>query len=168
MNYRESYGMFACNGTLFNHESPRRGEAFVTRKITRSLAYIYQGLQDCRYIDNMNALRDWGHAQDYVRLWWSILRQNEPADFVIATGSQHSVRKLVQWNTAELGITLCIESKGLDEVGLIDSVADQSSTAVKPGDIIARVDSRCFRPAEVDALLGDASKHGKSWIGFRR
>jgi GDPmannose 4,6-dehydratase len=158
VNYRESYGLFACNGILFNHESPRRGETFVTRKITRGLANISQGLQDCLYIGNMNAFRDWGHARDYVRLQWLILQQDEPDDFVIATGSQHSVREFVQWSAAELGITLCFEGDGLDEIGIVDAVADQSSTAVKPGDIIVRVDPRYFRPAEVQTLLGDPTK----------
>jgi GDPmannose 4,6-dehydratase len=158
VNYRESYGMFACNGILFNHESPRRGETFVTRKITRGLANISQGLQDCLYIGKLDALRDWGHARDYVRLQWLILQQDEPDDFVIATGSQHSVREFVKWSAAELGITLGFEGEGLEEVGIVDCVADQSSTAVKPGDIIVRIDPRYFRPAEVDALLGDATK----------
>jgi GDPmannose 4,6-dehydratase len=158
VNYRESYGLFACNGILFNHESPRRGETFVTRKITRGLANISQGLQDCLYIGNMNAFRDWGHARDYVRLQWLILQQDDPDDFVIATGSQHSVREFVRWSAAELGITLCFEGDGLDEIGIVDAVADQSSTAVKPGDIIVRVDPRYFRPAEVQTLLGDPTK----------
>jgi GDPmannose 4,6-dehydratase len=158
VNYREAYGLFACNGILFNHESPRRGETFVTRKITRGLAYISQGLQDCLYIGNMNALRDWGHARDYVRLQWLILQQDEPDDFVIATGRQHSVREFVQWSAAELGITLCFDGNGLDEIGVVDAVADQSCTAVKPGDTIVRVDPRYFRPAEVETLLGDPSK----------
>jgi GDPmannose 4,6-dehydratase len=158
VNYRESYGLFACNGILFNHESPRRGETFVTRKITRGLAYISQGLQDCLYLGNLNALRDWGHARDYVRLQWLILQQDQPEDFVIATGTQHSVRDFVQWSATELGITLRFGGEGLDEVGIVDAVADQSCTAVKPGDTIVRVDPRYFRPAEVDALLGDPTK----------
>jgi GDPmannose 4,6-dehydratase len=158
VNYREAYGLFACNGILFNHESPRRGETFVTRKITRGLAYISQGLQDCLYMGNMNALRDWGHAKDYVRLQWLILQQDEPEDFVIATGVQHSVRDFVAWSAAELGITLCFDGEGLNEIGIVDAVADQSCTAVKPGDVIVRVDPRYFRPAEVDALLGDPTK----------
>lgn len=158
VNYRESYGLFACNGILFNHESPRRGETFVTRKITRGLTYIAQGLQGCIYLGNLNARRDWGHARDYVRLQWLILQQDEPEDFVIATGVQHSVREFVQWGAADLGITLCFEGEGLDEVGIVEAVADQSCTAVKPGDIIVRVDPRYFRPAEVDALLGDPTK----------
>src|SRR5512133_1596209 len=165
-NYRESYGLFACNGILFNHESPRRGETFVTRKITRGLANISQGLQDCLYLGNMNALRDWGHARDYVRLQWLILQQDEPEDFVIATGRQHSVREFVEWSAAELGITLSFEGNGQDEVGMVEEVADQSCMAVKPGDIIVRVDRRYFRPAEVEALLGDATKaHDKlGWV----
>jgi GDPmannose 4,6-dehydratase len=158
VNYRESYGMFACNGILFNHESPRRGETFATRKVTRALACISQGLQNCLYMGNMNALRDWGHARDYVRLQWLMLQQDQPEDFVIATGQQHSVREFVQWTAAELGITLIFDGAGLSEVGVVDSVADQSSTAVKPGDVIVRVDPRYFRPAEVDTLLGDSTK----------
>ena len=158
VNYREAYDLFACNGILFNHESPRRGETFVTRKITRGLAYISQGLQECLYMGNMNSLRDWGHARDYVRLQWLILQQDEPEDFVIATGVQHSVREFVQWGAAELGITLCFDGEGLNEVGIVDAVADQPNTAVKPGDIIVRVDPRYFRPAEVDTLLGDPTK----------
>jgi GDPmannose 4,6-dehydratase len=138
----------------------------VTRKITRGLAYISQGLQDCLYIGNLNALRDWGHARDYVRLQWLILQQEEPEDFVIATGAQHSVRDFVRWSAAELGITLCFDGEGLDEVGIVDAVEDQSSTAVKPGDIIVRVDPRYFRPAEVQTLLGDPTKaHVKlGWV----
>jgi GDPmannose 4,6-dehydratase len=158
VNYRESYGLFACNGILFNHESPRRGETFVTRKITRGLAYISQGLQDCLYLGNLSALRDWGHAQDYVRLQWLMLQQDKPEDFVIATGTQHFVREFVLWSAAELGITLCFDGEGPDEVGIVDDVMDQSSVAVKPGDIIVRVDPRYFRPAEVNTLLGDATK----------
>jgi GDPmannose 4,6-dehydratase len=166
VNYRESYGLFACNGILFNHESPRRGETFVTRKITRGLANISQGLQDCLYLGNMNALRDWGHARDYVRLQWLILQQDEPEDFVIATGRQHSVREFVEWSAAELGITLSFEGNGQDEVGIVEEVADQSCVAVKPGDIIVRIDRRYFRPAEVEALRGDATKaHEKlGWV----
>jgi GDPmannose 4,6-dehydratase len=144
VNYRESYGLFACYGILFNHESPRRGETFVTRKITRGLGYISQGLQDCLYLGKLNALRDWGHARDYVRLQWLILQQDQPDDYVIATGAQHSVRDFVQWSAAELGITLSFDGEGHDEIGIVDTVVDQSCTAVKPGDIIVRIDPRYF------------------------
>jgi GDPmannose 4,6-dehydratase len=166
VNYRESYGMYACNGILFNHESPRRGETFVTRKITRGLANISQGLEDCLYMGNLDSMRDWGHARDYVRLQWLMLQQEHPEDFVIATGVQYSVREFVQWSAAELGITLSFSSEGVDEVGVVEAVADQSSTAVKPGDVIVRVDPRYFRPAEVETLLGDPSK-AKQKLGWQ-
>jgi len=158
VNYRESYGLYACNGILFNHESPRRGETFVTRKITRGLAGIAQGLSDCLYMGNMNAMRDWGHARDYVEVQWLMLQQKRAKDFVIATGQQHSVREFVGWSAEELGITLSFDGEGLDEIGVVDAVADQSAVSVKPGDVIVRVDPRYFRPAEVETLLGDASK----------
>ena len=165
VNYREAYGMYACNGILFNHESPRRGETFVTRKITRGLANISQGLEDCLYMGNMDSLRDWGHARDYVRLQWLMLQQEQPEDFVIATGLQYSVREFVQWSAAELGITLGFSNQGVDEIGVVEAVADQSSTAVKPGDVIVRVDPRYFRPAEVETLLGDPTK-AKQKLGW--
>src|SRR4051812_24040039 len=140
VNYRESYGMYACNGILFNHESPRRGETFVTRKITRGLANISQGIEPCLYLGNLNSLRDWGHARDYVRLQWLMLQQEQAEDFVIATGVQYSVREFVQWSAAELGITLSFSNEGVDEIGVVEAVADQATTAVKPGDVIVRVD----------------------------
>lgn len=165
VNYREAYGMYACNGILFNHESPRRGETFVTRKITRGLANIAQGLEQCLYMGNMDALRDWGHAKDYVRMQWMMLQQDHPEDFVIATGVQYSVRQFIEWSAAELGIKLRFEGHGVDEVGIIDSVVGDRAPALKPGYIIARVNPRYFRPTEVDTLLGDPSK-AKSRLGW--
>jgi len=158
VNYREAYGMYACNGILFNHESPRRGETFVTRKITRGLANIAQGLQECLYLGNLGALRDWGHAKDYVRMQWMMLQQDAPDDFVIATGEQYSVRQFVQWSAQELGVSLRFEGKGRDERGVVESVAGDKAPAVKPGDVVVRVDPRYFRPAEVETLLGDPTK----------
>lgn len=158
VNYRESYGMYACNGTLFNHESPRRGETFVTRKITRGLAHIAQGLQPCLYMGNLAALRDWGHAKDYVRMQWMMLQQDQPEDFVIATGVQHSVRQFILWSAAELGIVLEFKGQGVDEVGIVAAVTGDKAPAVKVGDTVVRVDPRYFRPAEVETLLGDPSK----------
>ena len=158
VNYRESYGMYACNGILFNHESPRRGETFVTRKITRALANIAQGLESGLFLGNLNSLRDWGHARDYVRLQWMMLQQDVPEDFVIATGVQYSVREFVEWSASELGITLRFEGEGLNEIGIVDSVVGDLSPAVHPGDVIVRVDPRYFRPAEVDTLLGDSTR----------
>jgi GDPmannose 4,6-dehydratase len=157
VNYREAYGMYACNGILFNHESPRRGETFVTRKITRGLANISQGLERCLYLGNLDALRDWGHARDYVAMQWLMLQQDEPRDFVIATGEQYSVRQFVLWAAEELGIALRFEGSGLDEVGIVDRLDDDGHGWVKPGDTIVRVDPRYFRPAEVETLLGDAA-----------
>ncbi len=147
VNYREAYGMYACNGILFNHESPIRGETFVTRKITRALARIKLGLQDCLWLGNLDALRDWGHARDYVEMQWLMLQQESPEDYVIATGEQHSVREFVDLAAAELGLRLTWAGSGVDETG-----ADQH------GRVIVRVDPRYFRPAEVDTLLGDATK----------
>ncbi|PKQ31162.1 MAG: GDP-mannose 4,6-dehydratase [Actinobacteria bacterium HGW-Actinobacteria-2] len=158
VNYRESYGMFACNGILFNHESPRRGETFVTRKITRGLGRVVTGLDDCLYLGNLNALRDWGHAKDYVRLQWLMLQQDVPTDYVIATGEQHSVRQFVTWAAEAMGITVRFEGTGVEEVGVVDTIADGTETALGVGDVIVRVDPRYFRPAEVETLLGDASK----------
>lgn len=158
VNYREAYGMYACNGILFNHESPRRGETFVTRKITRGLAHIAQGLQPCLYMGNLDALRDWGHAKDYVRMQWLMLQQERPEDFVIATGVQHSVRQFIQWTAEELGVTLEFRGTGLDEVGVVAAVSGDKAPAVKLGDTVVRVDPRYFRPAEVETLLGDAAK----------
>lgn len=156
VNYREAYGIYACNGILFNHESPLRGETFVTRKITRALARLHLGLQECLFLGNMDAKRDWGHAKDYVAMQWLMLQQDEPDDFAIATGEQHSVRDFVDAAASELGITLRWEGSGLDETGIVDSISGES--AMKPGDVIVKVDSRYFRPTEVTTLLGDASK----------
>ena len=165
VNYRESYGMYACNGILFNHESPRRGETFVTRKITRGLANIAQGLDSCLYLGNMDALRDWGHAKDYVQMQWLMLQQDEPEDFVIATGTQYSVRQFVSWSAEELGITLRFEGKGIEERGIVESIEGDKAPALKPGDCIVAVDPRYFRPAEVETLLGDPSK-AKEKLGW--
>jgi GDPmannose 4,6-dehydratase len=166
VNYREAYGMYACNGILFNHESPKRGETFVTRKITRALANISQGLEDCLYLGNLSALRDWGHAKDYVRMQWLMLQQEKPEDFVIATGHQHSVREFVQLSSKELGIELDFEGEGLDEVARVTKVVDPDATpGFKLGEIILRVDQRYFRPTEVETLLGDPSR-AKEKLGW--
>lgn len=165
VNYRESYGMYACNGILFNHESPRRGETFVTRKITRGLANIAQGLEKCIYMGNMDALRDWGHAKDYVRMQWMMLQQDEPEDFVIATGVQYSVRQFVEWSAKELGITLRFEGNGLGEKGIVAAIEGGDAHAVKIGDVVIQIDSRYFRPAEVETLLGDPTK-AKEKLGW--
>jgi GDPmannose 4,6-dehydratase len=158
VNYREAYGLYACNGILFNHESPRRGETFVTRKITRGLANISQGLESCLYLGNLDAKRDWGHARDYVRMQWLMLQQSVPEDFVIATGQQYSVRQFVEWSAAELGIRLEFKGEGPDTQGVVKSVTGDKALAVKPGDVIVRIDPRYFRPAEVDTLLGDPTR----------
>ncbi|MBM2294582.1 GDP-mannose 4,6-dehydratase [Sulfitobacter pseudonitzschiae] len=166
VNYREAYGMYACNGILFNHESPRRGETFVTRKITRGLANIAQGLEQCLYMGNIDALRDWGHAKDYVRMQWMMLQQDAPDDFVIATGVQYSVRQFIIWSAAELGITLRFEGQGAQECAIVDSVTGSHAPAVKVGDVIMRVDPQYFRPAEVETLLGSPAKAKKilGWV----
>jgi len=161
VNYRESYNMFACNGILFNHESPRRGETFVTRKITRGLANIALGLENCLYLGNIDALRDWGHAKDYVRMQWMMLQQKEPQDFVIATGNQYSVREFLGWSANALGIELEYQGSGLDEIGIVAKIEGDKAPNLKVGDVIFRVDKRYFRPAEVDTLLGDPSKAKK-------
>jgi GDPmannose 4,6-dehydratase len=153
VNYREAYGMYACNGILFNHESPRRGETFVTRKITRGLANISQGLEDCLYMGNIDALRDWGHAKDYVRMQWMMLQQDQAEDFVIATGVQYSVREFIEWTAAELGMPLRWEGEGVDEVGYWND---------KP---VVKIDPRYFRPTEVETLLGDPTK-AKTKLGW--
>ena len=155
VNYRESYGMYACNGILFNHESPRRGETFVTRKITRALARIALGLQDCLYLGNLDARRDWGHARDYVEMQWLMLQQPAPEDFVIATGVQYSVREFVDHAAAELGMRLQGQGEGLEETG---TVVEPGRGSCKAGQVVVRVDPRYFRPAEVETLLGDATK----------
>lgn len=157
VNYREAYGIYACNGILFNHESPVRGETFVTRKISRALARIALGLQDCCYLGNLSALRDWGHARDYVEMQWLMLQQTQPDDFVIATGRQHSVRQFVEQAAAELGITLEFRGMGSEETGIVAQVEGKKSR-VKVGETIIRVDPRYYRPTEVASLLGDASK----------
>ncbi|MEW6169416.1 MAG: GDP-mannose 4,6-dehydratase [Pseudomonadota bacterium] len=164
VNYRESYGMYACNGILFNHESPVRGETFVTRKITRAIARIALGLQDCLYLGNLNSLRDWGHARDYVEMQWLMLQQAQPEDFVIATGVQYSVRQFVERAAGELGISVAWEGKGVDEVGIVFAVADKE-IKLKPGQKIVAVDPRYFRPAEVETLLGDPTK-AKEKLGW--
>ena len=165
VNYREAYGMYACNGILFNHESPRRGETFVTRKITRGLANIAQGLESCLYMGNMDALRDWGHAKDYVRMQWMMLQQEQAEDFVIATGVQYSVREFISWSAKELGVTLRFEGTGVDEVAIVAAVEGDNAPALKVGDVIVKVDPRYFRPAEVETLLGDPSK-AKQKLGW--
>ncbi len=165
INYREAYGMYACNGILFNHESPRRGETFVTRKITRGLANISQGLENCLYMGNLDALRDWGHAKDYVRMQWMMLQQDQPEDYVIATGVQYSVRQFIIWSASELGITLRFKGQGTDEVAVVDSVEGEKATGIKAGDVVVRIDPRYFRPTEVDTLLGDPSK-AKANLGW--
>ena len=160
VNYREAYNIFACNGILFNHESPVRGETFVTRKITRALARIVLGLQECTYLGNMNAKRDWGHARDYVEMQWLMLQQDRPDDYVIASGAQHSVREFIERAAGRLGITLRWEGEGVEEIGVIETIGNSSIAApkVSPGQVIVRVDPRYFRPTEVESLLGDASK----------
>jgi len=165
VNYREAYGMYACNGILFNHESPRRGETFVTRKITRGLANIAQGLEECLFMGNIDALRDWGHAKDYVRMQWMMLQQEQPEDFVIATGVQYSVREFIQWSAAELGITLRFEGEGVAEVAIVEEISGDKSPELQVGDVIVRVDSRYFRPTEVETLLGDPGK-AKEKLGW--
>ncbi|POG24548.1 GDP-mannose 4,6-dehydratase [Aeromonas bestiarum] len=158
VNYRESYGMYACNGILFNHESPRRGETFVTRKITRAIANIAQGLEQCLYLGNMDALRDWGHAKDYVRMQWMMLQQQKAEDFVIATGKQISVREFVRMSALEVGIELTFSGEGVDEIATVNAILGDNSPGVKVGDVIVKVDERYFRPAEVETLLGDPTK----------
>ena len=165
VNYRESYGMYACNGILFNHESPRRGETFVTRKITRAISNISQGLEDCLHLGNMDALRDWGHAKDYVRMQWMMLQQDVADDFVIATGKQISVREFVRLSAKEAGITLEFSGEGVDEIATVVAVDSAIAPSVKVGDIIVRVSSKFFRPAEVETLLGDPSK-AKEKLGW--
>ena len=166
VNYREAYGMYACNGVLFNHESPRRGETFVTRKITRGLSNIAQGLEKCLFLGNMDALRDWGHAKDYVRMQWMMLQQDEPEDFVIATGIQYSVRQFIEWSAKELGIEVEFTGESVSERGVIKTITGNNAPALNVGDIIIQVDPRYFRPTEVETLLGDPSnaKDKLGWI----
>ena len=165
VNYREAYGLYACNGILFNHESPRRGETFVTRKITRGLANIAQGLEQCLYMGNMDALRDWGHAKDYVRMQWMMLQQDAAEDFVIATGKQFSVREFITWSAAELGLTLAFEGDGVEEVGRVVAIDGDKAPAVSVGQVLVRVDPQYFRPAEVETLLGDPAR-AKAKLGW--
>ncbi|HCE1501083.1 TPA: GDP-mannose 4,6-dehydratase [Vibrio parahaemolyticus] len=165
VNYREAYGMYACNGILFNHESPRRGETFVTRKITRAIANIAQGLESCLYLGNMDALRDWGHAKDYVRMQWMMLQQDQAEDFVIATGKQISVREFVRLSAKEAGITLEFSGEGIDEIATVVAIEGTNASGVKVGDVIVKVDPRYFRPAEVETLLGDPTK-AKEKLGW--
>jgi len=165
VNYREAYGMYACNGILFNHESPRRGETFVTRKITRGISNIAQGLESCLFLGNMDSLRDWGHARDYVEMQWLMLQQEVADDFVIATGVQYSVREFVEMAGKEAGITLRWEGSGVDEVGYVAAIEGSNAPALSVGDKIVAVDPRYFRPAEVETLLGDPSK-AKEKLGW--
>jgi GDPmannose 4,6-dehydratase len=163
VNYREGYDMFACNGILFNHESPQRGETFVTRKITRALARIKTGLQEVVHLGNIDAKRDWGHARDFVEAQWLMLQQDKPEDYVIATGEQYSVREFIERAVAVLGISIAWEGSGLDEVGLVAETSE--SDGPQPGDVIVRIDPRYFRPTEVESLWGDASK-AKKQLGW--
>ncbi|KMW60695.1 GDP-mannose 4,6-dehydratase [Candidatus Rhodobacter oscarellae] len=165
VNYREAYGMYACNGILFNHESPRRGETFVTRKITRGLANIAQGLEQCLYMGNIDALRDWGHAKDYVRMQWMMLQQDTAEDYVIATGLQYSVREFIIWSARELGVELEFSGEGVGEIATVASISGDDAPALSVGDVILRIDPRYFRPAEVETLLGDPSK-AKQKLGW--
>ncbi|MDP4033729.1 MAG: GDP-mannose 4,6-dehydratase [Pseudorhodobacter sp.] len=165
VNYREAYGIYACNGILFNHESPRRGETFVTRKITRGLANIAQGLETCLYMGNIDSLRDWGHARDYVRMQWMMLQQEVADDFVIATGVQYSVREFIIWSAREAGITLEFRGTGVDEIAVVVAVTGDKAPALKPGDVVLRIDPQYFRPAEVETLLGDPTK-AKAVLGW--
>ena len=158
VNYREAYGLYACNGILFNHESPRRGETFVTRKVTRGLANIALGLESCLYMGNIDSLRDWGHAKDYVRMQWLMLQQDQPEDFVIASGKQVSVREFITRSAAQLGVTLRFEGQGIDEVGMVQDIQGDNAPALAVGDVVVKIDPRYFRPAEVETLLGDPAK----------
>ena len=165
-NYREAYGIFACNGILFNHESPRRGETFVTRKITRGLCNISLGIEDCLYLGNIDSLRDWGHAKDYVRMQWLMLQQDKPDDYVIATGNQFSVRQFIEWSAEELGIKIRFRGEGVNEVGYVEKVNGENAPNISPGDEIIKINPKYFRPTEVDNLLGDPSKAKKelNWV----
>lgn len=165
VNYREAYGMYACNGILFNHESPRRGETFVTRKITRGLANIGLGLETCLYMGNLDALRDWGHAKDYVRMQWMMLQQDKPEDFVIATGVQYSVRQFIIWSAEQLGISLRFEGEGINEKAIVEAISGDKASTLNVGDVIVQIDPRYFRPTEVETLLGDPSK-AKQKLGW--
>ena len=166
INYREAYGIFACNGILFNHESPRRGETFVTRKVTRGLTNIALGLEDCLYLGNLSSLRDWGYAKDYVKMQWMMLQQENPRDYVIASGKQHSVREFIVWSASALGIELEFVGKGIEEVGVVVGISGRLPLQVNVGQKIIKVHPRYFRPTEVDSLLGDASK-AKKELGWK-
>jgi GDPmannose 4,6-dehydratase len=165
VNYREAYGMYACNGILFNHESPRRGETFVTRKITRGLSNIAQGIERCLYMGNLDALRDWGHAKDYVRMQWMMLQQDKADDYVIATGLQFSVRQFILWSAQELGITLNFSGEGVNEIAVVTDIVGDNAPGVKVGNTIVKIDPRYFRPTEVETLLGDPTK-AKNKLGW--
>ena len=165
-NYRKAYGIFACNGILFNHESPRRGETFVTRKITRGITNIAVGLEKCLYMGNIDALRDWGHARDYVRMQWMMLQQDYPEDFVIATGVQYSVRDFILWSAKELGLTIEFEGQGLNELGVITEIQGDKYPSLSVGDVIIKIDERYFRPNEVETLQGDPTK-AKNVLGWK-
>ena len=164
INYREAYNIFACNGILFNHESPRRGETFVTRKITRGLSNVLVGLQDSLHLGNLDAFRDWGHAKDFVEMQWMMLQNDIPEDFVIATGEQYSVRDFVRWTAQFLGFEIEFKGEGVEEVGFISNISQSEKTNLKVGDEIIKVDPRYFRPTEVETLLGDSSMQGKTWM----
>ena len=165
VNYRESYNIYTCNGILFNHESPRRGETFVTRKITRGLSNISLGLENCLYMGNIDSLRDWGHAKDYVRMQWMMLQQDVPDDFVIATGVQYSVREFIVWSGRELGLTIEFSGKGIEEIGRVTSIEGDLAPALSVDEVVVRIDPRYFRPAEVETLLGDPTK-AKEKLGW--
>ena len=165
INYREAYGMYACNGILFNHESPRRGETFVTRKITRGLSNIALGLESCLYMGNINALRDWGHAKDYVRMQWMMLQQDRPRDYVIATGIQYSIREFITWTANALGIDIEFRGSGADEIGVVVGISGEMAPKIRVGQVIVKIDPRYFRPTEVETLLGDPSK-AKAELGW--
>lgn len=165
VNYRESYGIHASNGILFNHESPRRGETFVTRKITRGLANIAMGLEECLYMGNIDSLRDWGHAKDYVRMQWMMMQQDTAEDFVIATGVQYSVRDFITWSAKELGVSLEFSGEGIDETATVTAVTGDKAPRIAVGDVVMRIDPRYFRPAEVETLLGNPAK-AKARLGW--
>ena len=165
INYREAYGIYACNGILFNHESKRRGETFVTRKVTRGLANIALGLDKCLYMGNIDALRDWGHAKDYVRMQWLMLQQDTPEDFVIATGVQYTVREFILKSASQLGIAIRFEGSAEQEIGVVAAISGEKSPGIKVGDVIVRIDPHYYRPTEVETLLGDPTK-AKDKLGW--
>ena len=165
VNYREAYGMYACNGILFNHESKRRGETFVTRKVTRGLANIAQGVEQCLFMGNIDSLRDWGHAKDYVHMQWLMLQQDQPEDFVIATGVQYTVRQFIEKSAQQLGITLTFEGRAEQEKAIVKGIVGDKAPALKVGDVIMQIDPHYYRPTEVETLLGDPSK-AKQKLGW--